>query len=185
MWHARVGIFHSLKPLLKIKSENNEILSFLLYPMTYFLLSILAYFVRTQLNHLLCVINRIINPISQNLRLLKIANFLLFSVSFFSKTYSLIDGDISKILPLQFKWGYSSWCIKITLIQTYITDQNFGIVCLSQTFLNSSIQNDDHKLKIDGCNLTRSDYPSDAKKGGVCIYYKEHIPVTWRLSHFR
>ena len=55
-------------------------------------------------------------------------------------------------------------CIKITLIQAYITDQNFDIVCLSETFLNSSIQNDDHKLKIDGYNLIRSDHPSDSKK---------------------
>ena len=28
---------------------------------------------------------------------------------------------------------------------------------------------------IDGYNLIRSDHPSDSKKGGVCIYYKEHI----------
>ena len=55
-------------------------------------------------------------------------------------------------------------CIKITLIQANITDQNFDIVCLSETFLNSSIQNDDHKLKIDGYNLIRSDHPSDSKK---------------------
>ena len=55
-------------------------------------------------------------------------------------------------------------CIKITLIQAYITDQNCDIVCLSETFLNSSIQNDDHKLKIDGYNLIRSDHASDSKK---------------------
>ena len=67
------------------------------------------------------------------------------------------------------------------MIQAYITDQNCDIVCLSETFLNSSIQNDDHKLKIDGYNLIRSDHPSDPKKsGGVCIYYKEHITL---ISH--
>ena len=48
------------------------------------------------------------------------------------------------------------------------------------TFLNSSIQNDDHKFKIDGYNLIRSDHPSDSKKGGVCIYYKEHITLIRR-----
>ena len=71
-------------------------------------------------------------------------------------------------------------CIKITLIQAYITDQNFDIVCLSETFLNSSIQNDDHKLKIDGYNLIRFDHRSDSKKVGVCIYYKEHITLIRR-----
>ena len=70
--------------------------------------------------------------------------------------------------------------IKITLIKAYITNQNFGIVCLSETFLNSSIKSDDHKLKIDGYNLIRSDHPSGLKKGEVCICYKEHIPLIRR-----
>ena len=35
-------------------------------------------------------------------------------------------------------------------------------------------------ILIDGYNLIRSDYPSDSKKGGVCIYYKEHIPLIKR-----
>ena len=39
------------------------------------------------------------------------------------------------------------------------------------------MQDDDHKLITDGYNLTRSDHPSDSKKGGVCIYYNEHIPL--------
>ena len=63
------------------------------------------------------------------------------------------------------------------MIKAYITDQNFDIVCLSETLLNSSIKNDDHKLKIDGYNLIRSNHPSDSKKGGIVIYYKEHIPL--------
>ena len=50
------------------------------------------------------------------------------------------------------------------MIQVYITDQNFDIVCLSETFLNSAIQNDDHKLKIDGYSLIRSDHASDSRK---------------------
>ena len=53
--------------------------------------------------------------------------------------------------------------IEITLIQGCITDQNFDIVCLPETFLNSSIQNDDRKLKIDDYNLIRFDHPCDSK----------------------
>ena len=174
-WHTRMGIFYSLKPLLKTKSKNNENLSFLLRHTTYFLFSILAYFVTTQLNHFPCAFSCIIQkiPISQNLRLFKLANFLLFSVSFFQNLLSQC-GDIEKnpgpkYSSLRFcHWNLNGLiahdCIKITLIQAYITDQNFDIVCLSETFLNSSIQNDDHKLKIDGYNLIRSDHPSDSKK---------------------
>ena len=29
-------------------------------------------------------------------------------------------------------------------------------------------------------DLIRSDHPSDSKKGGVCIYYKTHIPLIKR-----
>ena len=43
---------------------------------------------------------------------------------------------------------------------------NFDIIFLSESFLNSSIQNDDHKRKIDGYNLItiRLDHPSCSKK---------------------
>ena len=33
---------------------------------------------------------------------------------------------------------------------------------------------------MDGYNLIRADHPSDSKKGGVCIYYKEHILLILR-----
>ena len=46
--------------------------------------------------------------------------------------------------------------------------------------MNSSIQSDDNRIKLDGYNLIRSDQPSDSKRGGVCIYYKEHIPLIKR-----
>lgn len=57
----------------------------------------------------------------------------------------------------------------------YITQHNYDIIFLSETFLNSSIENDDDRLKIDGYNLTRSDHPGALRKHGVCIYYKESI----------
>ena len=47
----------------------------------------------------------------------------------------------------------------------------------SQTFLNTSIQSDDNKIKIDGYKLIRSDHSSDWRKDEVCIYYKQHIPL--------
>ena len=40
--------------------------------------------------------------------------------------------------------------IKISLIQAYVIQYNCDIVCLSETFLNSSVQNDDNRIKIDG-----------------------------------
>ena len=70
--------------------------------------------------------------------------------------------------------------IKISLLQAYVTQYNCDIICLSETFLNFSIQNDDDRIKIEGYNLIRSDQASDSKKGRVCIYYKEHISIIKR-----
>ena len=36
--------------------------------------------------------------------------------------------------------------IKISLLQAYVTQYNCDIICLSETFLNSSIQNDDYRI---------------------------------------
>ena len=54
------------------------------------------------------------------------------------------------------------------------------MICLSETFLNCSLESEDGRLKIERYKLIRSDYPSGSKKGGVCVYYKEHIPLVRR-----
>ena len=46
--------------------------------------------------------------------------------------------------------------------------------------LNSSIEINDDRSLIDGYHLITADHPSDSKKVGVCIYYKEHIPLIKR-----
>ena len=46
---------------------------------------------------------------------------------------------------------------------------------LIRNILDSSIL--DSLLEIDGYNLIRSDHPNDIKRGGVCIYFKEILPV--------
>ena len=51
-----------------------------------------------------------------------------------------------------------------------ITQHNYNKICLLETFLNSSIQSDDNRIKIDGYNSIRPDHPSDSKKGGIFIY---------------
>ena len=52
---------------------------------------------------------------------------------------------------------------------------NHDFIYLSETYLDSSVS--DSLLKIDGYSLVRADHPNDTKRGGVCIYYKESLPV--------
>ena len=67
--------------------------------------------------------------------------------------------------------------IKIPLLESYITVNKFDIMCLSETFLDSSFLNDDPRLNLNGYSPIRADHPSDTKKGGLCIYYKNYLPL--------
>ena len=48
-------------------------------------------------------------------------------------------------------------------------------MCLSETYRDSSTP--DGLLEIDRYNLVHVDHPNNIKRGGVCIYYKESLPV--------
>ena len=53
-------------------------------------------------------------------------------------------------------------------------------ICLLEPFLNSSFQTNGDTISADGYNLIQADHPRDSKRGGVCISYKEHIPLIKR-----
>ena len=65
-------------------------------------------------------------------------------------------------------------------MEAFITSNNFDLVCLSETFLDSTIPNDDINIQINGYSLLRADHPNDIKRGGVCIYFKESLPLIRR-----
>ena len=65
---------------------------------------------------------------------------------------------------------------KVSLLSAYISIHKFDIICLSETYLNSETSSDDDNLKIPGYNTIRDDHPSNTKRGGVCIYYKNTLP---------
>ena len=62
------------------------------------------------------------------------------------------------------------YSIKISLLQAYVTQHNYDIICLQETFLNSSTDSSDTRIYIDGYSLISSDHLSDLKRRGVCIY---------------
>ena len=64
---------------------------------------------------------------------------------------------------------------KLSLLQAYNSIHNYDILCLSETYLNSTIDNDDRNLTLNGYKLVRADHPSNVKRGGVAIYYKESL----------
>ena len=60
---------------------------------------------------------------------------------------------------------------KIFLLKAHAATYKFDITCLSETYLGSSIPTNNDNLDIDGCNLARSDHPSNIKRGAVCINF--------------
>ena len=67
---------------------------------------------------------------------------------------------------------------KVSLLEAYIIAQKFDIVCISKKYLDSSTAYDD------GYNLIGSDHPSNKKRGAVCIYYKNSLPLRVLSIHY-
>ena len=65
---------------------------------------------------------------------------------------------------------------KVFLLNAYIAIHKFDIICISETYFDSSTSFEDNNLEISGYILVHSDHPSNNKRGGVCIYYKSFSP---------
>ena len=70
--------------------------------------------------------------------------------------------------------------IKVSLLQTLSVTNDYDIICLTETFLDYSVKNDDDRISIPEHNLLHADHPSNTKRGGVCIYYKGHLAIIKR-----
>ena len=64
---------------------------------------------------------------------------------------------------------------KIAVLESFVAMHQFDIICISETFLNNTYEDND--LNLNGYSLLRADHSSIAKRGGVCIYYKENLPL--------
>ena len=67
--------------------------------------------------------------------------------------------------------------LKVSFWREYIAIKKFDAVCLLETYLNSSNLSDDDNFYLSGYNSVRADQPSNAKKGGVWIYFKNSLPL--------
>ena len=66
---------------------------------------------------------------------------------------------------------------QLELLKAYLAVHKFYIVCLSETYLNSSFPFDDDNLDIPGYIMIRVDHPANSKREGVCMYYKNCLPL--------
>ena len=66
---------------------------------------------------------------------------------------------------------------KLSSLKAFNSVHNFDIICLSESFLDSSFHSGNPDLAMNGYELVRADHPLDIKRGGVCLYYKETLPI--------
>ena len=62
-------------------------------------------------------------------------------------------------------------------VKAYLAVHKFDIVCLSETYLNSGFPFADDKVDIPGYIMVRFDHPANSKCGGVCMQYKNCLPL--------
>ena len=66
---------------------------------------------------------------------------------------------------------------KVNLLEAYNTVNKFDIICLSESVLYSSILTESNNRKINEYKMVRTDHRNSIKRGGVCAYAREFLPV--------
>ena len=112
-----------------------------------------------------------------------------FFVSFLSRKL-ILSGDIETnpgpTLNLRNHFTICHWNLnsisahnfaKVQLLKAHLAVHKFDIVCLSETYLNSSFPFDDDNSDIPGYIMIRVDHPANSKRGGVCMCYRNCLPL--------
>ena len=91
-----------------------------------------------------------------------------------SECLSICDWNLNSILAHDYS--------KLFLLKAYISVHKFDIICLSETYLDSTVPLYVDKLVISGYNLICSGHPSKTKRGVVCLCYKNYKLFTTKSS---
>ena len=68
--------------------------------------------------------------------------------------------------------------LKLALIEAYNAVYHYDVIGISETFLNSKINDSDICIQGFSHDVFRKDHPNDTSRGGVCLYYRENLPIT-------
>ena len=85
------------------------------------------------------------------------------------KNFSLCHWNLNSIAVHDFP--------KLSLLEAYNTHHMYNIICLSKTYLDSSVPYDDPRLNLTGYKLVRTGKLSNSKRGSVGIYFKEILAI--------
>ena len=65
--------------------------------------------------------------------------------------------------------------VKLSQLEAYNILHSYDLICLSETWLDSTASTDSNDLFLNCYNLHRVDDPDNVKKGGVCVYDKQTL----------
>ena len=80
------------------------------------------------------------------------------------KYFSCFYWNVNSLLPRN----------KISMLTAYNTIHKHDVICLLEISFCSSVLLDVLNLPIQGYSLIWGDQPDNVKRGGVCLYFKEH-----------
>ena len=66
---------------------------------------------------------------------------------------------------------------KLELLQSYTWSNKVDILCLFEAFPNLDTSCKDVNLQLPGFSLTTADHLSNTRRGQVCIYYRNFLPL--------
>ena len=190
---ARAGTYNFSRKTLKLKffssKENNFCTVHCLPKIMAYLVLMLHYFLPTCL--VIYVSKKLLFLHADAVYIEKSCNVLLFINDYFCNLPFVVLlllrlGDVEtnpglkKSSVIKFcHWDLNGLAghdfLKVSLIEAFITTHNFDIICLSETFLDSTVPQDDENIMIIDYSLLRADHPSNSTRGGVCLYLKKHL----------
>ena len=181
LWRLQIGLFgYNSKSLTKSKSikENSSSLDLTLLLFLIMISIICMQLLFVTIMHL-CIfyIALLIDILSS----FSLKHFLIAFLILLSGDVESNPGPNNKQTLSVFHWNLNSISvynfIKLSSIQALNSIHKFDLLCISETYLDSSISSDNPDLILDGYKLIRSDHPRDIKRGGALIYYKETLPI--------
>ena len=175
LWYARIGVFQSakLKSFNKVYTDQSVKLGNQEPLAVYLLICTLL------LMYASVIFNRIVNnfekfkfPVFLNVAKM---SFMLSPISIFNFYFyiqTLYDKQIKTLLLkllLRFPchWNLNGLAAhnfsKIPLLQAISVSKNYDLICLSETFLDPSIDSSDERVTIEEYNVLHADHPSNKK----------------------
>ena len=183
-WRCQIGLYHaSFKCLSKTNTkENNSSVSIIIDTiLMFFILLIFTCFLEISYSYISLLVYFKVNFI--------IFDFFFITVKDLYLAILLLKcGDIEQNPgPRQeynlsiMHWNVNSIpshnFIKLSMLEAFTSIHKFDLICVSESFLDSSYSSNDPSLTLKGYKLARSDHPLDIKRGGSCVFYRESLPI--------